>query len=624
MNELPSLLGALPKRGPVLLVGDLNALSPLDFVAANYPASASQTAALGARANATSTLEQLRKSRKFKKKFLTSSGEPGLRVMSTFLAEGLRDLVHLSQARFGQMDAIIPGATWRAGRERRMPTPEEEELARVQPSPPPPPPGASSKSIVGGASPDDGPGLRIDYALGNSALVHACRSPDPDRPWGVWAEAVPPEVLDAHGLRGASEHSPLQVVLGEGRPPGQTLAEATAAFQAQETGARAAKVLAASVHADGATAGGKSTAAVDGASPSAAKVAKPRPSGALPKTSKEPSVPARSGSSGGGGGGGGGSRASTADLEQLIETMPGGEPAKSASGGASGGSCDALGAGKAKNLARLKSELAEGEGYFTRRCQALSGVLGLLGLKRRLKTCAVVGGSGILKQHPRGGEIDQHEAILRVNNCPVGGFEDLVGSRTSVRFLNGPRSIIWGREIAKQNKKHPKAPPELLNNDHVVVWGDSSTLGRLKSAMPPNASAVRANTRFRRECADKTFWSADELDKHRAENKVGRLEITFGFEAVAHALYACERVDIYGFFLDPTDATRQTNAASAAPGKGRGEAMRTPYHYYENATYDKSAKDPWRPWTYKFHNFELEHRKFRQLEAACYLRIITT
>jgi hypothetical protein len=140
------------------------------------------------------------------------------------------------------------------------------------------------------------------------------------------------------------------------------------------------------------------------------------------------------------------------------------------------------------------------------------------------------------------------------------------------------------------------------------------TLERLRSAMPRNASAHKANTRFRRECADKTFWSAEELDRHRASNGVNRLEITFGFEAVAHALYACERVSIYGFFLDPTDATRQTNAASG--GKGGGEAMKVPYHYYENATYDKSAKDPWRPWTYKFHNFELEHKKFEQCARA--------
>ena len=72
------------------------------------------------------------------------------------------------------------------------------------------------------------------------------------------------------------------------------------------------------------------------------------------------------------------------------------------------------------------------------------------------------------------------------------------------------------------------------------MWGDRMTIGRLQSAMPRNASVSKANTRFRRECVDKTFWSAEELDRHRAMNSVNRLEITFGFEAVAHALYACE------------------------------------------------------------------------------------
>ena len=44
-----------------------------------------------------------------------------------------------------------------------------------------------------------------------------------------------------------------------------------------------------------------------------------------------------------------------------------------------------------------------------------------------------------------------------------------------------------------------------------------------------------------------------------------------------------------------------------------------PYHYYENRTYDKAAKDPWRPWTYSYHNFSLEHAKYRQLHDACWL-----
>ena len=102
-----------------------------------------------------------------------------------------------------------------------------------------------------------------------------------------------------------------------------------------------------------------------------------------------------------------------------------------------------------------------------------------------------------------------------------------------------------------------------------------------------------------------------------AQHKAGgaRLfEITFGFEAVSHALFACDKVSIYGFFLDHNDAQRKTNAVG-------GKAMGVPYHYYENQTYDKSAKDPWRPWTYSYHNFELEHSKYRQLEKACWLTV---
>ena len=74
--------------------------------------------------------------------------------------------------------------------------------------------------------------------------------------------------------------------------------------------------------------------------------------------------------------------------------------------------------------------------------------------------------------------------------------------------------------------KTAKAPPELQHNDHVIVWGSEGTALRLKSSLPANASVVRANTKFRRQCADKTFWSAEELDRHRASNKVLAYSLT--------------------------------------------------------------------------------------------------
>jgi hypothetical protein len=52
------------------------------------------------------------------------------------------------------------------------------------------------------------------------------------------------------------------------------------------------------------------------------------------------------------------------------------------------------------------------------------------------RTCAVVGSSGSLLSGRFGPEIDAHEAIIRFNNAPVVGFEQLVGSRTTIRFVN--------------------------------------------------------------------------------------------------------------------------------------------------------------------------------------------
>ena len=155
----------------------------------------------------------------------------------------------------------------------------------------------------------------------------------------------------------------------------------------------------------------------------------------------------------------------------------------------------------------------------------------------------------------------------------------------------------------------------------------------------------------RRAVSPVTFSAGAELQSHKS-TRAFRFEITFGFEAVAHALYNCDRISIYGFFLDEgsDDIWKDKSGGRAAGDGGRGSGggsgkaasvsgsgrfaplpgatsdagseMETPYHYYENRSYDKSATDPTKPWTYKYHNFELEHRKYRQLERACWLNVV--
>ena len=54
------------------------------------------------------------------------------------------------------------------------------------------------------------------------------------------------------------------------------------------------------------------------------------------------------------------------------------------------------------------------------------------------ETCAVVSNAGTLKGSGLGGEIDSNEFVIRFNSAPTKGYEEDVGSKTSVRILSPP------------------------------------------------------------------------------------------------------------------------------------------------------------------------------------------
>jgi len=234
---------------------------------------------------------------------------------------------------------------------------------------------------------------------------------------------------------------------------------------------------------------------------------------------------------------------------------------------------------------------------------------------RRLASCAVVGGSGVLTLHPHGPLIDSHQHVFRVNACPVRGFEARVGARTSIRFVNAPQSGKWLKAASGGSEPFPTA---LLDTQLALMWVSAVAPLRTLTSMARSAGSPielhRLTSQFRTRCVNPMF-TADERSRHFASNRVRGLEITFGFEALMHAVYSCERVSVFGFFLDAADMGTRTNS---------GKRMSYPYHYWENTTFDKSAQDPFRPWTYPFHNFGIESEKMQDMRSACLLERYVT
>ncbi|CAG0921361.1 unnamed protein product [Notodromas monacha] len=84
------------------------------------------------------------------------------------------------------------------------------------------------------------------------------------------------------------------------------------------------------------------------------------------------------------------------------------------------------------------------------------------------KTCACVSSSGLLKGKKLGKFIDSHDVVLRMNLAPVVGYEEDVGSKTTIRILNN--SVL--RWIDRKNIPAKKKPWEFADsvNATLLVW----------------------------------------------------------------------------------------------------------------------------------------------------------
>mmetsp|Transcript_17342 Transcript_17342/g.33383 ORF Transcript_17342/g.33383 Transcript_17342/m.33383 type:complete len:404 (+) Transcript_17342:152-1363(+) len=221
---------------------------------------------------------------------------------------------------------------------------------------------------------------------------------------------------------------------------------------------------------------------------------------------------------------------------------------------------------------------------------------------RGFRSCALVGNSGNLLHAKYGAMIDRHDAVMRLNQAPVSGYEDHVGSKTTFRLLNNLWLHRYSQSVTsastREDSLQPPSPTEL----------------------PMERGATIILTRFTREEAEQftDFWDKKRdisllLLSSRVVSVVRQLLIqyrermcqagygpyqggtapTSGLVGIYLLLQHCESVTAYGFGLSLDEKAKKYSN----------------YHYYASYGARRSGN-------MESHSFEAELALMRELLSS--------
>ncbi|XP_070553249.1 alpha-N-acetylgalactosaminide alpha-2,6-sialyltransferase 3-like [Ptychodera flava] len=205
-------------------------------------------------------------------------------------------------------------------------------------------------------------------------------------------------------------------------------------------------------------------------------------------------------------------------------------------------------------------------------------------LSLRCDVCALVSSSGQLLNSKAGREIDQASCVIRMNDAPVNGYEEDVGSKTTIRIVSfvavKTERLVDGKVLEKPH-----------NPNTLVLWttyrqGISKVILKLYG----NLSRVYPHTDFyyateaQNDFADEVFLN--ETGKSRVDTGTW---LSSGWFTMLFAMQHCNQIRVYGM-IDADHCSRRKNIHDA------------PYHYYNNPF--------WSFWTLRECDF------YRQNEAS--------
>jgi len=205
------------------------------------------------------------------------------------------------------------------------------------------------------------------------------------------------------------------------------------------------------------------------------------------------------------------------------------------------------------------------------------------------RTCAVVGASGSLLAARQGALIDAHQQVIRINRVVTRGFEEHVGSRTTLNLFWGHRAHLdaW---LARQRGLPPTArarglvvPVKAMD----VSFFFSAAANLSREATPPPAPLLLVSDKVYLKAVEHMCRATDSGREWPTACPV--IRPSSGLLAVVWALQACRNVSLFGL--------------------STGDAC-APFHYFDPPPSPCSLAVPER-YNHPFHWFEREHALYR-------------
>ncbi|XP_022074965.1 alpha-N-acetyl-neuraminyl-2,3-beta-galactosyl-1,3-N-acetyl-galactosaminide alpha-2,6-sialyltransferase [Acanthochromis polyacanthus] len=191
-------------------------------------------------------------------------------------------------------------------------------------------------------------------------------------------------------------------------------------------------------------------------------------------------------------------------------------------------------------------------------------------LDKHCNQCALVSSSGQMLGAAAGEEIDRIGCVIRMNNAPTRGFEEDIGSRTSVRVVSHTSVPL----LVKNERYYFQESADTV----YIFWGPERNMrqdgkGRiynvlLKMATTYPHARIYAVTRDKVQYCDSVFQN--ETGKNRM--KTGAF-LSTGFFTMILALEMCDTIHVYGM-IDDNYCSRANHSV-------------VPYHYYEQNRIDE-------------------------------------